>query len=91
MIDTPGTAHLHSDRSGCVICRMFTALHRDQSEYNTTAPFAMPSYQSVMGDFNHVSFLPIARARRMQQRKEVSNRLCSGCWFALHGCRSAKP
>ena len=35
-------------------CRMFTALHRPQSEYDAPAPFAMPSYASVMGQFNHV-------------------------------------
>ena len=34
--------------------RMFTALHRPQSEYDAPAPFAMPSYASVMGQFNHV-------------------------------------
>ena len=38
--------------------QMFTALHRPQSEYDAPAPFAMPSYASVMGDFNHVRFHP---------------------------------
>lgn len=33
--------------------QMFTALHRPQSEYDAPAPFAMPSYASVMGDFSH--------------------------------------
>lgn len=35
--------------------RMFTALHRPNGEYDAPAPFAMPSYASVMGEFNHVS------------------------------------
>ena len=34
---------------------MFTALHRPTGEYDAPAPFAMPSYASVMSQFNHVS------------------------------------
>jgi hypothetical protein len=33
---------------------MFTALHRQPTEYDAPAPFSMPSYKSVMGDFNNV-------------------------------------
>lgn len=31
---------------------MFTTLHKPLSEYDAPAPFAMPSYASVMGQFS---------------------------------------
>jgi len=31
---------------------MFTQLHRDSSEYNSVAPFTMPSYKSVMSQYS---------------------------------------
>ena len=45
-----------SDSPFVWVCRMFTALHKPQSEYDAPAPFAMPSYASVMSQFNQVSF-----------------------------------
>jgi len=34
---------------------MFTALHRQPTEYDAPAPFSMPSYKSVMGDFSNAA------------------------------------
>jgi hypothetical protein len=44
---------------------MFTTLHKDDSEYGSTAPFSMPSYKSVMQQFSQVKFT------EPKQRKSV--------------------
>ena len=43
-----------SDHKCCEQCRMFTTLHKDDSEYGSTAKFSMPSYKSVMNQFSQV-------------------------------------
>ena len=56
---------------------MFTALHRERSEYDTIAPFQMPTYQSVMGQFHKVRVKSGCVCCRVAGR--LSCILCTDC------------